>query len=127
MGVAATFVSSLANPYYCIISNWCLCLCCAATDGPPVPEEMVYEAESPDESALVVAAKVFGFFLIKRTDISLTIRERLPEGEKDVEYELLNILEFNSTRKRMSVILRTPEGKIKLYCKVGGGVGLLWQ
>lgn len=27
-------------------------------------------------------------------------------------YELLNILEFNSTRKRMSVIVRAPSGKI---------------
>lgn len=33
------------------------------------------------------------------------------------EYQVLNILEFNSTRKRMSSIIRTPEGKIKLYCK----------
>lgn len=29
----------------------------------------------------------------------------------------MNILEFNSTRKRMSAVVRTPEGKIKLYCK----------
>lgn len=33
------------------------------------------------------------------------------------EYQVLNILEFNSTRKRMSAIVRNPEGKIKLYCK----------
>lgn len=33
------------------------------------------------------------------------------------EYEILNICEFNSTRKRMSSIVRTPEGKIKIYCK----------
>ena len=32
-----------------------------------------------------------------------------------VHYELLNVLEFNSTRKRMSVIVRTPEDKIMLY------------
>lgn len=33
------------------------------------------------------------------------------------EYQVLNICEFNSTRKRMSSVIRTPEGKIKLYCK----------
>jgi len=33
------------------------------------------------------------------------------------EYELLNVLEFNSDRKRMSVILRDQSGTIKLYCK----------
>lgn len=33
------------------------------------------------------------------------------------EYQILNVCEFNSTRKRMSTVIRTPEGKIKLYCK----------
>jgi len=33
------------------------------------------------------------------------------------EFEILNICEFNSTRKRMSTIVRTPEGQVKLYCK----------
>eukprot|EP00803_Ostreobium_quekettii_P011454 evm.model.scf_1059.1 EVM.evm.TU.scf_1059.1 scf_1059:98-2784(-) len=34
-----------------------------------------------------------------------------------MEYEILNILEFTSTRKRMSVICRGPDGGILLYCK----------
>jgi len=33
------------------------------------------------------------------------------------EFEILNVLEFSSSRKRMSVICRTPLGKIKLLCK----------
>jgi phospholipid-transporting ATPase len=33
------------------------------------------------------------------------------------EYEILNVCEFNSTRKRMSTVVRCPDGKIKLYCK----------
>ena len=33
------------------------------------------------------------------------------------EFEILNICEFNSTRKRMSTVVRTPSGKIKLYTK----------
>lgn len=32
-------------------------------------------------------------------------------------YEILNVLEFTSTRKRMSIIARNPHGQIKLYCK----------
>lgn len=32
-------------------------------------------------------------------------------------YEVLQVLEFTSTRKRMSVIVRTPSGKIRLMCK----------
>jgi hypothetical protein len=84
---------------------------------------MKYEAESPDEAALVVAAKKFGFFFCKRTSTTITVREDLPEGSRMVDYELLNILEFNSTRKRMSVVIRDPEGKLLLYCKVRAGSG----
>jgi phospholipid-transporting ATPase len=39
--------------------------------GPADPKRIRYEAESPDEAALVVAAKVFGFFLFKRTNTIL--------------------------------------------------------
>jgi len=35
----------------------------------------------------------------------------------DEEYEILNVCEFNSTRKRMSVIVRGPDKRIKLYTK----------
>ena len=37
-------------------------------------------------------------------------------GER-YRYEVLNVIEFTSARKRMSVIVRTPEGKIKILCK----------
>ena len=33
------------------------------------------------------------------------------------EFEILNVCEFNSTRKRMSTVVRMPSGKIKLFCK----------
>ena len=33
------------------------------------------------------------------------------------KYEVLNVLEFNSTRKRMSVIVRDQAGVLHLYCK----------
>ena len=36
---------------------------------------------------------------------------------QDQEYEILNVCEFNSTRKRMSTVVRGPDGKIKLYTK----------
>lgn len=37
------------------------------------------------------------------------------DGER--RYKLLQVIEFDSTRKRMSVIVRTPEGKILILCK----------
>jgi len=55
------------------------------------------------------------------------VRESLPEGVQEVEYEVLNILEFNSTRKRMSVVLRCPDNRILLYCKVRGAGGAGWS
>lgn len=35
----------------------------------------------------------------------------------DEEYEVLNVCEFNSSRKRMSVVVRGPDKRIKLYTK----------
>ncbi|MEW5306196.1 MAG: hypothetical protein WDW36_008680 [Sanguina aurantia] len=86
-------------------------------DGPPEEHSIKYECESPDEAALVVAAKVFGFFFYKRTNTSVFVRERTRSGVKDVEYQVLNVLEFNSTRKRQSVIIRDPQGRVLVFCK----------
>jgi phospholipid-transporting ATPase len=36
---------------------------------------------------------------------------------KDLEYQILNVCEFNSTRKRMSCVVKAPDGSIKLYTK----------
>jgi phospholipid-transporting ATPase len=33
------------------------------------------------------------------------------------EFEVLNVCEFNSTRKRMSTVVRMPNGQIKIFCK----------
>ncbi|KAK1175580.1 phospholipid-transporting ATPase IA isoform X2 [Acipenser oxyrinchus oxyrinchus] len=76
-------------------------------------DEIVYQAASPDEGALVRAAKNLGFVFSGRTPDAVII-EALGQEER---YELLNVLEFTSTRKRMSVIVRTPTGRIRLYCK----------
>ena len=35
----------------------------------------------------------------------------------DRKYKLLNLIEFDSTRKRMSVIVRTEDNRILLICK----------
>jgi len=89
-------------------------------EGEATRETICYQAESPDESAFVVAAKRFGFFFKGRTTSGMELEEPSFPGGGDistVQYELLNVLEFNSTRKRMSVIVRTPEDKIMLYCK----------
>ncbi|GAA5915739.1 uncharacterized protein JCM6883_002941 [Sporobolomyces salmoneus] len=76
-------------------------------------EKIVYQASSPDEAALVSGADVLGYTFKTRKPQSVFVEI----NGREKEYQVLNILEFNSTRKRMSSIIRTPEGKIKLYCK----------
>uniref|UniRef100_A0A3P9KM76 Phospholipid-transporting ATPase n=1 Tax=Oryzias latipes TaxID=8090 RepID=A0A3P9KM76_ORYLA len=75
--------------------------------------ELVYKAQSPDEGALVTAARNFGFVFRSRTPGTITTTEM----GQTVTYSLLAILDFNNIRKRMSVIVRNPEGRIRLYCK----------
>ncbi|CBI35911.3 unnamed protein product, partial [Vitis vinifera] len=78
-----------------------------------------YEAESPDEGSFLVAAREFGFEFCKRTHTSVHVRERYVSSGQPVEreYQILNLLEFTSKRKRMSVIVRDEDGQIFLLCK----------
>lgn len=96
----------------------------AAAAAGPYHRTSVLQAESPDEAALVVAAKVFGFFFYKRTNNTISVRELTPRGEHDVDYDLLHVLEFNSTRKRMSMVVRDrAQDKIIIFTKVSVDVG----
>lgn len=77
------------------------------------PYFLEYKAESPDEAALVAAARDVGFPFVGKSNGCIDI-EVLGQPER---YTLLRTLEFNSTRKRMSVIVRNPEGRLILYTK----------
>ncbi|XP_058393673.1 phospholipid-transporting ATPase IK [Diceros bicornis minor] len=77
------------------------------------PDQLVYQAASPDEEALVTAARNFGYVFLARTQDSITVLE-LGEERK---YQVLAMMDFNSVRKRMSVLVRNPEGSIYLYTK----------
>ncbi|GAU22695.1 hypothetical protein TSUD_235170, partial [Trifolium subterraneum] len=57
---------------------------------------------------------------MRRTPTMIYVRESHAEKMDiihDVSYEILNVLEFNSTRKRQSVVCRYPNGRLVLYCK----------
>ncbi|PGH26409.1 hypothetical protein AJ80_01907 [Polytolypa hystricis UAMH7299] len=80
---------------------------------PGDPPTIEFKAQSPDEAALVATARDCGFTVLGRSgdDIRLSVM-----GEERT-YTVLNTLEFNSSRKRMSAIIRMPDGKIILFCK----------
>ncbi|KAK8939156.1 putative phospholipid-transporting ATPase 4 [Platanthera zijinensis] len=77
-----------------------------------------YEAESPDEGAFLVAARELGFEFCKRTQSSVFIREKYTfDCPTEREFKILNLLEFSSKRKRMSVVVQDESGQINLFCK----------
>lgn len=76
-------------------------------------ESIKYQAASPDEGALVEGAVILGYRFLARKPRSVTILT----SDEELEYELLAVCEFNSTRKRMSTIFRCPDGKIRCFCK----------
>ncbi|KHN72946.1 putative phospholipid-transporting ATPase IA [Toxocara canis] len=72
-----------------------------------------YQASSPDEGALVRGAAALGFIFHTRKP-NLLIIDALGKEET---YEVLNVLEFTSDRKRMGVVVRCPDKVIRLYVK----------
>ncbi|XP_076237899.1 phospholipid-transporting ATPase IF [Calliopsis andreniformis] len=77
---------------------------------PNLPE---YQATSADEKALVEASARCGVVFYK----SSTDTMELKIGDSVLTFEKLEVLEFTSERKRMSVIVRDTAGDYWLYCK----------
>jgi magnesium-transporting ATPase (P-type) len=86
----------------------------------------IFDAESPDELALVKAADAYGFTLFSRSNNEIRVRfsntssPQTPTptsiSENELVLEVLQVLPFDSTRKRMSIVIRIGE-KILLLCK----------
>jgi phospholipid-translocating ATPase len=80
---------------------------------PGDPPRIEFKAQSPDEAALVATARDVGYTVLGNSTDGI----RLNIMGEDRTFKVLNTLEFNSTRKRMSAIIRMPDNKIILYCK----------
>mmetsp|Transcript_16967 Transcript_16967/g.39553 ORF Transcript_16967/g.39553 Transcript_16967/m.39553 type:complete len:1442 (-) Transcript_16967:153-4478(-) len=72
-----------------------------------------YEGESPDEEAFVKAAVRFGWDFRDRTQDHVIVRV----GELEQRYRLLALNPFDSTRKKMSVVVEDPAGNLLLLVK----------
>eukprot|EP01101_Sappina_pedata_P011631 TRINITY_DN7848_c0_g1_i1.p1 TRINITY_DN7848_c0_g1~~TRINITY_DN7848_c0_g1_i1.p1 ORF type:complete len:1109 (-),score=362.16 TRINITY_DN7848_c0_g1_i1:43-3369(-) len=77
-------------------------------------ELRTYQASSPDEVALVKFTEAVGVTLVERTPTSMSIRD--PTGDIST-YEILNVFPFTSERKRMGIILKSPNGAITFFEK----------
>lgn len=72
-----------------------------------------YQGESPDEQALVYAAAAYGFTLVERTSGHIVIDV---QGRRH-RFDVLGLHEFDSDRKRMSVILGCPDNTVRVFVK----------
>ncbi|OQR97796.1 phospholipid-transporting ATPase [Achlya hypogyna] len=89
--------------------------------------EVRLSASSPDEQALVAGAQFMGWVSFLPAPVLMSHRYKfesravgkaiLDVGGEKKTYEVLEVLEFNSTRKRMSVVTRLPSGELYLYTK----------
>jgi phospholipid-translocating ATPase len=100
-----------ANKQFLLALSLCHTVIAERTGGEKPKVE--FKAQSPDEAALVATARDCGYTVLGSTNDKLIINVL---GEKQY-FEVLVTLEFNSTRKRMSAIIRMPNGKIMLFCK----------
>ncbi|CCK71876.1 aminophospholipid-translocating P4-type ATPase DNF3 KNAG_0I00850 [Huiozyma naganishii CBS 8797] len=111
---AKFFILSIALCHACIPKR---------ADGVDTEDDVIeYQSSSPDELALITAARDMGYVLTNRSGQTLTIKT-YPNGFDASpvldEYEILNYIDFNSHRKRMSVLVRVPNenNRILLICK----------
>ncbi|KAI9697394.1 MAG: hypothetical protein M1836_004672 [Candelina mexicana] len=102
---------SAANEHFMLALALCHTVITERTPGDPPKIE--FKAQSPDEAALVATARDCGFTVLGRSDDGIILNVMGVERE----YKILNTLEFNSTRKRMSAIIRMPDGRLILFCK----------
>ncbi|CAH8539470.1 unnamed protein product [Schistosoma margrebowiei] len=72
-----------------------------------------YQASSPDEAALVKAARTMGYVFTTRTPTEVVVKIRGVEKR----YGILHVLDFTSFRKRMGVVVREPNGRISVMVK----------
>ncbi|CDZ97705.1 phospholipid-translocating p-type atpase [Phaffia rhodozyma] len=102
-----------------------LALCHTALASEAEDGTMEYMAQSPDEAALVQAAADVGF-VFRGKDRNI-IKMTSPHSDQVDEFELLNVLEFTSARKRMSVILRKLDDSGKLFLLIKGADNVIFD
>ena len=92
----------------------------------PETGALTYKAQSPDEEALVHAAAAVGYVFRGRDRDVLHLQT--PFSDEPEHYQLVNILEFTSTRKRMSVIVKKlDDGDDRLFLLTKGADNVIYE
>lgn len=100
--------------------HFILCIALCHTCLPEAKEDgsIDFQSASPDELALVQAAQDLGYLLIDRPAQKIQLQTLDSDGNTVVDsYEVLDVIEFSSQRKRMSIIVRMPDNTICVICK----------
>ncbi|OMJ89990.1 hypothetical protein SteCoe_7779 [Stentor coeruleus] len=98
----------------------CLALCHECIIENTEEEGLKYTGPSPDDVVLVDTARRIGYTLmkIKSEKMYLEINNKLKDITTNETFERICILEFNSDRKRMSVVLKDLKtGKYMIFMK----------
>ncbi|OAA67788.1 ATPase, P-type, phospholipid-translocating, flippase [Akanthomyces lecanii RCEF 1005] len=115
------YIRSKPNtPFSRKAKHFLLCIALCHTCLPECKDDgsITFQAASPDELALVEAAQDLGYMLIDRPAQSIQLQTIDDEGHKTVDsYQVLDVIEFSSQRKRMSIVVRMPDNTICVICK----------
>ena len=96
----------------------CIALCHTCLPERTDDGRLVFQAANPDELALIEAARDFGYLMTDRPTNAIKLQTTDADGSSIIEtYQVLDVVEFSSKRKRMSIIVRMPDGKICVICK----------
>ena len=126
--ISNNFQSSFSMKIRFFLLSLALCHTCL----PELREDgtIDYQAASPDELALVRAAKELGYMVVEKKNATITIKTNMDDKESQATYEtyqILDTIEFSSKRKRMTTIVRMPDDRICVFTKGADStiVGLL--
>ncbi|KAF8507334.1 phospholipid-translocating ATPase [Hysterangium stoloniferum] len=94
----------------------------------PVTHAVEYKAQSPDEAALVQAAADVGYVFRGKDREIMKLQTPFTDGVE--EYELLNVLDFTSARKRMSIVVRKlgdEDGQHRVFLLSKGADNVIFE
>jgi len=102
------------------LRHYIVCMSCCHTvqlsNAQGSSNHPVYSAQSPDELALVYMAQACGAVFTGRSSTELHLNLREAESSSDITIPLMATIEFDSARKRMSVLCKI-NGEFRVYVK----------